>query len=186
VILFVAAPLYCSYRSVRSFEAELGDVQKNLPRVGTSEDTLIVAFDSHFLGYRHAGYYLPQYVTVQYPEVKLREGTRVFVMHGRDTRVEAKLDVTHFSRFVLFPLPGEDPEYQKYLGEIKKRFPEGSLATSHLGGHDYLTAPIADLPILFPSVVAHPEPGVYPSLHSDLEPVNSREHRVGPKSGNLP
>jgi hypothetical protein len=41
---------------------------------------MIAGFDSHFLGYRHAGYYLPDYVVVQYPEVKLSSGTRAFAM----------------------------------------------------------------------------------------------------------
>ena len=86
VLIFLFSPLYCSYRSVRRFEAQLEGIRTGLPQLGSPEDTLVIAFDSHFLGYRHAGYYLPGYVTVEYPEVKLREGTRVFAMHERDTR----------------------------------------------------------------------------------------------------
>jgi hypothetical protein len=69
--IFVFAPVYCSYVSVRRFERELETVIRVLPQIASPRDTLIVGFDSHFLGYRHAGYYLPGYLTVQFPEVQL-------------------------------------------------------------------------------------------------------------------
>ena len=88
--MFLWMPAYCSYREVRRFEAELTNIVAALPRIASSRDTIIVGFDSHFLGYRHAGYYLPQYLTVQFPEVQLRPGIRVFAMQHRDTRLEAQ------------------------------------------------------------------------------------------------
>src|SRR5262249_35485403 len=62
--IFLFAPVYCSQASVRQFEYELRDVRAALPRIASPGETLIVGFDSHFLGYRHAGYYLPDYSTV--------------------------------------------------------------------------------------------------------------------------
>ena len=91
IFIFLPFPAYYSYRSVRQFEAQLDEIKTDLPQLGDPNQLLILSFDSHFLGYRHAGYYLPGYLTLQYPEVKLNEGTRIFAMQGRDTRLLAAL-----------------------------------------------------------------------------------------------
>src|SRR6201999_3186076 len=103
-------PVYFSYRGVRTFEQELAQIRHELPEVSAPGETLIVGFDSHMLGYRHAGYYLDRYVTVQYPEVPLRQGKRIFSMSHRDTWLAQDLAVRDYSRFVLFPLPYGDAE----------------------------------------------------------------------------
>jgi hypothetical protein len=150
VLIFLAFPAYCSYRSVRQFEAQLDGIRTALPQLGAPNDLLIVSFDSHFLGYRHAGYYLPGYLTLQYPEVKLSEGTRIFAMRGRDTRLLAGLPTGSYKRFVVFPLPGTDGEYQQYLKTFKKLLPAQDLANVDVGGQQFVTGPISDLPLLFP------------------------------------
>jgi hypothetical protein len=175
VFLFLASPFYCSYRSIRRLETELVGIQTALPQLGSPEDTLVISFDSHFLGYRHAGYYLPSYLTVEYPEVELKEGTRVFTMHQRDTRLLAGLPAGAYSRFVLFPLPGGEAAYVEYLQKVRKKLPDQSLRTTRVGGYDFVTGPISDLPLLFPK--AGSQPGVYALLHSGMEPVNSRAHQ---------
>ena len=152
-LIFLASPFYCSYRSVRQFEVQLEGIRAVFPQLGTADDTLIVGFDSHFLGYRHAGYYLPGYLTVEYPEVKLGEGTRVFAMRHRDTRLYAELPLASCRRFVFFPLPGGDASYQQYLADVMRLFPGQSLRTVRIGGYDFITGPIASLPVLFPSAV---------------------------------
>jgi hypothetical protein len=58
-LVFVYAPVYCSYGEVRRFERELQNIIGVLPQIASPGDTMIVGFDSRFLGYRHAGYYLP-------------------------------------------------------------------------------------------------------------------------------
>ncbi len=105
VLIFLVSPFYCSYRSIRRFEDELDGIRAELPEVGGAKDVLLVGFDSHSLGYRHAGYYLPNYVTVEYPEVKLQDGMQIFAMHERDTRLLGALPAGSYSRFVFFPLP---------------------------------------------------------------------------------
>ncbi len=152
VLIFLAFPAYCSYRSVRQFEAQLDGIRTALPQLGAPNDLLILGFDSHFLGYRHAGYYLPGYMTLEYPEVKLTEGTRIFAMQGRDTRLLTALPAGSYSRFVLFPLPSGDAEYQRYLETFKKLLPAQDLAYVDVGGHQFVTGPIADLPQLFPAI----------------------------------
>ena len=150
VFIFLAFPAYCSYRSIRHFEAELGSVETSLPQVGTPQDLLIVSFDNHFLGYRHAGYYLPGYMTVEYPEANLIQGPRIFAMHGRNSLLLTQLPSGTFTRFVLFPLPAGDAEYAQYTEKIEKMLPARDLKTVSLGGHQFVTAPMTDLPILFP------------------------------------
>jgi hypothetical protein len=111
---------------------------------------MIVGFDSHFLGYRHAGYYLPEYPTVQFPEVALASGARVFAMQYRNTWLESALPATAIRNFVIFPLPLGDREYGDYMALVRKRFPPGELRTVVRGGHEFAIGPVADLRFLFP------------------------------------
>jgi hypothetical protein len=149
VLIYLESPFYFSYRSVRGFEKKLDAVRVALPQVATADDTLVVAFDSHFLGYRHAGYYLPDYLVVQYPEVQLNQGPRSFAMHGRDTFLLETLPLSKYRRFILFPLPGEATD-QSYLGKIKAMLPEQKLQTVRVGDEQFVVGPIDLLPLLFP------------------------------------
>lgn len=149
-LIFLYAPFYCSYRSVRKFETQLNQVEAGLPLVGSAGDTLVVGFDSHFLGYRHAGYYLPGYTTIEYPEVKLLEGTRVFAMHDRDTTLLTELPSGHYRRFVLVPLPGDDAAYREYLQKVIKCLPPDSLTTVRINEQIFISGPVSDLSLLFP------------------------------------
>jgi hypothetical protein len=176
VLIFVASPFYCSYLSVRRFERELDGIRAALTQVGVAEDTLIVGFDSHFLGYRHAGYYLPDYETVEYPEVKLQEGTRLFSMFERDTSLRASLPPGSYSKFVFFPLPGGDVAYRTYLEGVERKMPSGSLRTVRAGDFEFVTGSVADLRFLFPATDLASLPGVNPPLHPGDPYVNSREH----------
>ena len=158
--IFIAAPVYCSYGEVRRFEAALGQIIRAVPQVAPSADTLIVGFDSHFLGYRHAGYYLPGYLTIQFPEVQLTSGKRIFAMEHRNTRLERGLDTTSIHRFILFPLPLGDSEYSQYMARVYKRFPAGALHMVTQGGREYATGSVANLRFLFPGSVSSSGPNV--------------------------
>ena len=150
-LVFLAAPLYCSYRSVCQFQAELKSIQTTLPQFGPPSSTLIVSFDSHFLGFRHAGYYLPRYHVIEYPEVNMGYGIRVFTMYERDTCLVSRLP-SSYSQFVLYPLPAHGTQFKQYLAEILPKLPAGDLHTVTLNGHTYISGPIADLHFLFPKL----------------------------------
>jgi 4-amino-4-deoxy-L-arabinose transferase-like glycosyltransferase len=150
VLIFLASPFYCSYREVRRFEADLESITTALPQAASARDTVIVSFDSHFNGFRHAGYYLPGYLTVEYPEAKLKEGARVFTMRERATELVTKLPVGSYTRFIVFPLPSGG-SYEEYLQTIKGRLPSQSLQSVSAGGREFITGPISDLPLLFPN-----------------------------------
>jgi hypothetical protein len=111
---------------------------------------MIVGFDSHFLGYRHAGYYLPDYLTVLFPEVRLSAGVRVFTMKDRDTTLKKDLNALAIRKFIIFPLPGGDSSYRDYMAFVRKRFPSGHLRTTELMGHEFSVGAIRDIAILFP------------------------------------
>jgi len=147
---FVWAPLYCSYRSVRNFERSLLAITADFQEHLDPAKTLIVGFDSHFLGYRHAGYCLPRFVTVQYPEVSYTDGPRVFLMHGRDTQVVHSFAADGFQDFVFFPLP-EGEQFTAYLKKIQAKLTEGTLRTVTVGQSRVLMGPISAIPRLFPS-----------------------------------
>ncbi len=168
IAIFLYAPLYCSYREVRRFEKELSEIAAALPLVAAPDETLIVGFDSHFLGYRHAAYYLPRYLTVQYPEVRLQPGLRVFAVEHRGTSLLSSIPSQRFSRFVFFPLPSGD-EYRAYLISVRARFQPGALRTAVIGGHEFVTGSVADLPAIFPNLAP-----VYTGFHPGSEAVYSR------------
>jgi hypothetical protein len=148
--VFGFAPLYCSHRGVREFEREMSPLARDFQNSIDPANTLIVGFDAHFLGYRHAGYYLPRFVTVQYPEVSYSQGTRVFLMHERNTEVAPSFCATRFDRFVLFPLP-EGSGYSEYMKTVLAKIPAGVLSTVTVGQHRVLTGPASALPLLFPA-----------------------------------
>jgi len=178
VLIFLESPFYCSYRSVRRFEAHLESIRTELPQLGSRDDTVIIGFDSHFMGYRHAGYYLPGYLTIQYPEVKLADGTRAFALHDRDTRLMAVLPAGSYSRFIFFPLPG-GATYGEYFRNVKRMLPAADLRVVRIGGDDFVTGPIKLLPKLFPGTALMQEQSVYVPIHSGLSDVNSSEHSSG-------
>jgi hypothetical protein len=175
VLIFIASPFYCSYLQVRKFETELEGIQAAIPHIGSERDTVILTFDSHFNGFRHAGYYLPDYLTVEYPEAHLKEGPRIFSMYERDTRLVTALPTTPYTRFVLFPLP-EGDSYKEYIQKVIKQLPSKSLQTVRFDGHDFLTGSISDLPLLFPEATLTTGWSVYVPLHPGIPPVNSRSH----------
>jgi hypothetical protein len=110
---------------------------------------LILSFDSHYLGYRHAGYYLPGYLTLQYPQVKLREGTRIFAMQDDDTRLLDGLQTAAYSRFVIFPL-AENAENKQYLQKVMSKLPSHGLTVVDRDGKRFVVGPVSELPLLFP------------------------------------
>ena len=172
ILIFLEAPAYYSYKSVRQFEADVRDLERSIPRIAAPDQTLIVGFDSHFLGYRHAGYYLPSYSVAEYPEVSLASGKRVFFMHNRDTQAVERFPEGGFTNFLLFPLPSDDKRYGEYLARVQAKFPPHHLHTVHAGNHDFILGPISDLPILFPHA-ARPS-ALYTARHAGKEAVYTR------------
>ena len=94
-----------------------------------------MSFDSHFLGHRHAGYYLPDYETVQFPAVRLAPGLRAFEMRNRDTRLESEPLVPPVRNFI-------------------RRLPAADLHTIVRTGCEFIVGPAADLRFLFPGPVS--------------------------------
>jgi Protein of unknown function (DUF2723) len=163
-LIFLASPFYCSYRQVRRFEAGLDRAKETIAKLGSPQDTLILGVDSHFDGFRHAGYYLPDYLTVEYPEIRLREGPRVFTMYQRDTQLVAHLPDGPYRRFIFFPLPDGDA-YRDYMHKVTDKLPAQNLHRDIIDGKEYVTGSASDLPLLFPDTVSAPRQGVYVPLH---------------------
>jgi Protein O-mannosyl-transferase TMEM260-like len=180
VAIFLFSPLYCSYRSVRRFESQLRRVDGALAKIADPGGTLIVAFDSHFLGFRHAGYFLPQYLTVEYPEVALLDGTRVFAMRGRDTSLLPRLPAVASERFVFYPLPQGDPSYQKYLKSVESKLPGGGIRVVQADGVEFVTGPVSCLGWLFPKTAsAISREQCVSGVSVEASPVYNRAHPSG-------
>jgi hypothetical protein len=164
--IYLAFPAYCSYGSVQRFEQELQATETSLPQIGSPGSLLIVSFDNHQMGYRHAGYYFPGYLTLEYPEANLLEGKRIFAMRDRDSFLLSILPADMPARFVFFPLPAGRPEYVQYLEEVEKKLPAQDLKTVDLGGHRFVTAPTSDLGFLFPDAVPSASKNVAARLYT--------------------
>ncbi len=150
-LVFLFAPVYCSYGEVRRFETDLTAIVTLLPQIASARDTVIVGFDSHFLGYRHAGYYLPDYQVFQFPEVHFPSGSRVFAMQRRNTWLDGGSTPAGINNFVLFPLQQEDREARDYMREIVRRFPPGELRMVSRGAYRFAIGSAASLGVLFPA-----------------------------------
>jgi hypothetical protein len=152
--IFLRTPLYFSYREVQRSQQELITIQAAIRQIARPEETILVGFDSHFLGYRHAGYYLPEYLTIQFPEVPLESATGVFAMRHRNTSLVGHISVDSFRDFILFPLPDSDQEYREYMQRVYARFPSGTLRVIAMNGREILSGPVSALRILFPNTIA--------------------------------
>ena len=146
--IFLCAPIYCSQKGVRDFERELAALRQDFGKHLDPATTVIIGFDSHFLGYRHAGFYLPSFLTVQYPEVSYADGTRVFLMRGGQTDVVRSFSINGFEHFVFFPLP-EDSESSKYMGRVLAELPAGVVNTITVGNRKALAGPAWAIPLIF-------------------------------------
>ena len=164
--IFFYAPVYCSYSGVREFESDLVAIRERLRDLASPEHTVILGFESHFLGYRHAGYYLPNYLTIRYPEAPLPSGTRVFALTGRQTQLLKAIPMERYQTFIIFPLP-EGRQYEQHLEKVKSRFPEGTLRTETSGRYEFLMGSTADLHYLFPSFGSSKK-----QAHTDVDTPN--------------
>lgn len=145
---FVFGPVYCSYRSVRQFETQLVSLTAAVHRNVSPTTTMLIGFDSHFLGYRHAAYYLPEYLTVQFPELKLAGAPGAFGARNRQTEVLRTLPRNQFAGFVVLPLPPDD-EDRVFLKRAYGRFPSGELKETHDGEWLLGAGSVTDLQYLF-------------------------------------
>jgi hypothetical protein len=96
---------------------------------------------------------LPEYLTLQYPEVPLASTTGVFAMRHRDTRMVSRLQIDSFRDFILFPLPSSDQEYLAYMQRVQARFAAGDLHVITSNGRELLTGPVTALRVLFPNTI---------------------------------
>ena len=148
VCFFLFAPTYISYRSVKKFEHTLVSIQGELRKIANPKDTVIVAMDSHWLGFRHAGYYLPEYVILQYPEMQFTSGIKDFVMYDRGTILIKTIPVSQYRKFVIFPYHSSFD--QAYIKNFFEKFPKGALVKESFEGYTYVTGQVTDLGLIFP------------------------------------
>ena len=95
-------------------------------------------------------------------------------MQGRDTFLLAGLPAGPTRASCSSLCPRATP-IREYLEKIEKLLPAKDLSSVDLGGHEFVTAPIADLPFLFPAGCPAPSGNcawrsVYAPLHSPSHP----------------
>lgn len=150
VAVFLFAPLYCSYSRVRFLGSELAATRESLRELFDPSDTLLVGGDFHMQGFRHAGYALPEFLTVQFPEKPSERGLRVFVMRQRETAALSEIPAGPYQRFVLFPV-ADIGGLQDRMRAVQAHFADGALQTMRSGDREFVVGSTADLHFLFPS-----------------------------------
>ncbi len=153
VVLFLWGPWYCSFRSVRAFESDLEAMQKAVRGQFSPRDTVLVSFDSHFMGFRHVGYYLPEFLTVVYPEAQFPDGKATFSMQNGQTQILAEPPDTK-KNFAMTPLP-QGERYDRYQQNVVARFPDGSLRTITSGRMHFQVGSLTDLHYALPNAFPH-------------------------------
>lgn len=128
VFVFLWAPLYCSHDRVQSFERDLDRTIRHIRTNFSPDTTMIVAFDAHFFGFRHAGYYLPEFVTIAYPAANFPDGPPIFSVKGRRT---ARLPIPPpgFENLVFFPLPSGRRYEEHFRRNVTQRIGESRIET---------------------------------------------------------
>jgi hypothetical protein len=145
---YIKAPFYCSYSSVKKFERDLVMACKVVRAKVTPSDTLILGFDSHFLGYRHAAFYLPEFTVLQYPEVKMRSGTKVFAVRKGRTELLTRLPGGDYRQIALFPMPDE-PQYRAHIDAVMRKLSSRNVSGSECVGEKVCTLDPQSLESLF-------------------------------------
>jgi hypothetical protein len=149
-MVFIYAPLYIGYQDTNNYENDILLAQEALDKAIDPENTLVVAFDAHRYGFREAGYYSPDHLVVQYPEMAFSSGIKVFAMHDRKTVILDKIPMEKYSRFVIFPTP----QHEHVQEELWDMFPEGSVSKISKNGYTFIEGPSSELKYLFPQTAA--------------------------------
>jgi hypothetical protein len=134
---------------VRSFEQELEQTVAHIRARAHPGTTLLVGFDSHFLGYRHGGYYLPEYRVLQYPEIAYRDGVKVFAVSNGRTVLKSRVSRAGVDEVALVPLPDE-PQYRAFLQPVLARIRGMQRSGSSCVGSDVCVFSAQVLHELFP------------------------------------
>lgn len=149
-IVYLYVPYYMGYHYTKDYENDLLLTREILTQTIDPANTLVVALDAYGHGFREAGYYCPDYLVVQHPEMAFSSGIKVFAMHDRKTVLLDKIPMDRYSSFVIFPaFPYEN--VQEY---IWKMFPEGSVSTISKNGYTFIEGSSSELKYLFPQTAA--------------------------------
>ena len=143
--VYLWLPLYCSHRAVTKFEKELVSITTSIRKIALPGEYVIVGFDAHFLGFRHAAYYLPEFLTLGVPGPASRI---LFSAQYRSTSLVKQAPLDRFPKFVVFPHPPPH-QYQKYLDQLRPRLREGALQEEMIDGREFLVGDFRDLAPLF-------------------------------------
>jgi hypothetical protein len=110
---------------------------------------VLVGIDTHFLGFRHAGWYLPRYRVVQYPGQE--ESGRPFVSLMQGRRSVRNYALPAAERYVLFPLP-EAEEYRESWRAFVAQLPEEGREEIRCGQVRLTSGPATHLRALYPGL----------------------------------
>jgi hypothetical protein len=136
-LIFLFVPLYFGYFNVRETTNRGWQFQAALRRIARPESTVILAFDDLIDGFRIAGYFLPEYLTLEVSDSMLSARGGIVAMRNRRTELLPSVDPDRYKKFVFYPpYPelGRKPNF-----EIARTwFPEGALQSVKHGDFEFV------------------------------------------------
>jgi hypothetical protein len=150
-MVFLYVPSYMGYQYTKNYETnELPAITQILSQVADPANTLVVSMDAYRYGFREAGYYSPEYLVVQHPEMELFSDTKVYAMQGRKTVIMDKIPIEKYSGFVTYPVPENSYTYKRIHEDMTRVFPDGAVSTLSINGYTLIQGPVSELDFLFP------------------------------------
>lgn len=153
--IFLFNPTTFSYSRIRADARETLEFVDTIRKAVSPRDTMLVAIDNHLHGARHAGYYLPEFLTVEWPESDSASGNTVWAMHGGQAELLQKIPTGEFRKFVYFP-PGPNGPKSVIAEYGNMHFPPEMLRVERVDGSELFSGPSSELWRLFPK--ASPQP----------------------------
>jgi hypothetical protein len=154
--IFLFNPTTFSYNQIRTDARETLEYVTTVRKAVSPRNTVLVAVDNHLHGARHAGYYLPEFLTVEWPEFESESGIRVWAMRNGQAELLRKIPSHEFREFVYFP-PGPNGPNSVIAEYGKVQLPAGTLAIERVDGSELFTGSTAELWRLFPKASPPPQ-----------------------------
>ena len=158
--LFLFGPMYFSWSQIKLVENYLSYMTQDVKKTFSNRDTVLIGFDTVLYGFRQVGYYLPDFKTLEYPEVTTHDGIKVFSMHHQQTTL-LNNSFDHAIKHVLIVCPlicesdatnSKKINYEVHIqSDLAKKLPKYSLKLLKKEGGEYLLMEPKYLPVLFPN-----------------------------------
>ena len=146
---FLFTPTYFSYQFVQTDLRKIGGFDQAMRRGVSPATSLIVSFDDHRFGWRHAGYYLPEFTSIEWPERTSGQDVQIRAMSHGQSEILHALDAGSFQQIVFYPPQANGADLVEVISGGKP-LPPGSIQIKKVGDYELVICSADMLYRLFP------------------------------------